>query len=557
MQRDIIVAHLRGEPTARPRAWWDIFTLVEGDAAFTSTARYVWATPWWTWPELKVRFLRPVAAVTHYFDYVLFGERYWLMHLHSVLWYGAACFAITGLALRASRDRLAALLGAAMFAVDDAHATAASWLAGRNALVGLSLLATSFWLYMSECKRVRPGWKLPLSIVCLLLALLAAENVVSGLAFFFAYSILFDERPLRHRMIPPLSVATTTLCWLIAHKALGFGSFGSGAYLDPIADWEAFWRAFPDRIVQLVHFQLGAPWALALSDSWSWLRGVDLVARWVLLPTLLIFVVRNVDRDREIAFWSLCAGLGLVPLAAAWPHDRLLMVVGIAWNMLLAHLIVRSVRGAVSRLNPVAIGQVVLSVFIVLLHLGVAPVSLALSSHPKFPPEIVARSLDSNANWWSKQVVFVNVPTLLAPYGMNWERIKLGLPMAARTAVLGATDQEVEVTRLDASTIELYSPPGFLLESFSSSWRGSRAPFQVGDAIQVLDYTAKIARVTVDGRPLRVRFQFARPLEDQGFFFAYWDGREFAPFRFAPVGQRTIIRAVLDKSPLMPEERVR
>jgi hypothetical protein len=231
--------------------------------------------------------------------------------------------------------------------------------------------------------------------------------------------------------------------------------------------------------------------------------------------------------------------------------------VGAAWTMLLAHLVLRLIRSAPRRFGVVSIGQLALAGLILFLHVGLAPVSLALSANRRFAPEVVSRSLNSIPAWWSKEVIFVNVPTYFVPYAMNWERVQLGLPSATRTAALGATDEEVEVIRVDGNTIELYSPPGFLLESFSCSWRGSRAPFHVGETIQIGDYDVTLMRVTADGRPLRVRFRSARSLDEPGFCFVYSDGRELTPFRFAPIGQRTIIRAVRDTAPLVLEDRAR
>lgn len=36
---------------------------------------------------MRTVFFRPIASLTHAFDWGVLGERPWAMHLHSVLWY--------------------------------------------------------------------------------------------------------------------------------------------------------------------------------------------------------------------------------------------------------------------------------------------------------------------------------------------------------------------------------------------------------------------------------------------------------------------------------------
>jgi hypothetical protein len=55
--------------------------------------------PWWTAPDLRLAFWRPVTALTHGVDYAMWPDAPWLMHLQSLLWYGAAVV-LVGLQVR-------------------------------------------------------------------------------------------------------------------------------------------------------------------------------------------------------------------------------------------------------------------------------------------------------------------------------------------------------------------------------------------------------------------------------------------------------------------------
>jgi hypothetical protein len=554
-QRDFILAHLRGDASVQHRPWYDIYNLVDGNPVHGMVASFSWLTPWWSWPALKVHFFRPVSAATLYFDYAVFGDHYWLTHLHSIVWYGAACCLVTLVLLQISRSRATALLGAVLFAVDDAHATAASWLAGRNALIGVSCFAGALSLYVLAARRQQRRWVIA-AAVCLVVGLLAAENVVSALPFFVAYSLLLDRRPFAQKILDPLIVCSSVAAWFLVHKLLGFGTLGSGAYLDPIADSAALERALPGRYLHLLRIQFGPPWALLPRLPFSWVDGIESFNRWIVLPALAVFVIRRADRDREIVFWAVSGTLGLLPLTTALPHDRLLTHVGPAWFMLLAYLIVATLQSARQASRKLRYGMYAFVAIVLALHVGLSSVALAVGSNPEHPPGQASLTLDTERAWWTREVLVIQAPSLLTMYMLNWERSRLNLQRPQRIAALGVTDQEVEVMRLDANTFELYCPHGYLLEAFATFWRGPSVPFRLNDVVRVQDYSVTILRLTPDGRPLRLRFQFARSLDDPSFFFIYWTGERFAPFRFGPVGQRRVIRAPFDFMPLPAEEQL-
>jgi hypothetical protein len=553
-QRAFIVDHLQGHGDAK-RAWWDVYTFLDGDIGQVVGSMDAWASHWWTWPGLKIRFLRPVAAATLYLDYGLFGDRHWLAHLHSALWYFAACFSITLLLLRLSRNRAAAVLAASLYAVDDAHAAMISWLACRNALIAVTFVALSLVAYVHARQRESLQW-LAWSVAGLALALLSAEAAVSAIPMFVAYAAFLDRgRPAR-RMACLLPSLVLTVVWGVIYKHLGFGTFGSGSYLNPLGDGPAFWQALPDRLLGLLRAHFAAPWPLVGPLPFACLAALDLFARWVVLPSTALFVVRTIDRDAEVAFFSVSAAVGLIPLAATLPTERVLVIVGMPLWMLVALLAVAIVVRTLRSARPVklmAAGALVVS----LVMYGVlAPVSLAVQMQPHVPNGLSSPALDHDAALSQRQLILLNVPSLFAPYDVMAERIRKGLPLPARFAVLGSTANEVEVTRVDARSLELYCPVGFLTDPVASHWRGPTVPMRQGDRVRVQEYEALVVRVTPDGRPLRIRFRFLRTLEDPALRFMSWTPRGLEDFALGPIGQRRIIPASFDHTQQLPEELV-
>ncbi|HET6333933.1 MAG TPA: hypothetical protein VFG30_12015 [Polyangiales bacterium] len=542
-QRDFILAKLHGDVWARNRPWYDVYNLVGGDPKFALLTRFFWVTPWWTWLELKIQFFRPVSAATLYLDYALFGQHYWLAHLHSALWYFAACGLVCLAMLQVSQSRAAAALGSLLFAVDDAHSSSVSWLAGRNAVVGAACFAAALNLYVLGARRQQLRWVVAAAF-SLLIGLLAAENVVSTLPFFVAYTFVLDRRRLQRKLVDAALVSACVAIWFVGHKSLGFGTFGSGAYLDPIRDGSAFWRAMPSRILALIQLQLGPPWAIVPYIPFPSFIGLYELGRWVVLPALALFVIRCFDR--EIAYWSLSATCGLIPLTAGAPHDRLLTHVGMAWCMLLALMILALLRKAPHLSRVPGTGFRLFAAVVLGLHLALAPCALALGVNSQTIPDLDARALDKEPEWWKRDVIVVNVPTMFLVAQLNWQRELRKLQRPSAFGVLGASDQQVEVVRIDQHTIELFAAAGYLQDVFSNFWRGPGVPLRVGELVGVRGFAVTVLQLTPDGRPQRVRVRFDRDLTDPALFFIYWDAQQFKPFRFGQVGERTLIRPVFE-----------
>ena len=78
---------ISGEP-------WKFFDFATSESMAWAMDLGAW--PWWTYPELRAAFWRPLTVATHWVDYRLWPEHPVFMHVHSLLWFAAliACVAV-------------------------------------------------------------------------------------------------------------------------------------------------------------------------------------------------------------------------------------------------------------------------------------------------------------------------------------------------------------------------------------------------------------------------------------------------------------------------------
>src|SRR5215831_4306908 len=82
VQRQFVLAHLHDRNASG--AWWDMFFMPgHGGPAEIVDLRGGGHLPWWVSLHLRGAFLRPLAVVSHYFDYLIWPDSPWLMHLHN------------------------------------------------------------------------------------------------------------------------------------------------------------------------------------------------------------------------------------------------------------------------------------------------------------------------------------------------------------------------------------------------------------------------------------------------------------------------------------------
>ncbi len=515
----------------------DAFASVDGSAATNAMFRDLGFTPWWSPPDLKFAFCRPLSAATHWLDFQLWPEMPILMHLQSLAWLGglvlAAGFAYRRILRRdAPSSAWVAGLAALLFALDNSHALPAAWLANRNALIGgtfglLALIAHDRWR--------RDGWRAGalLAPVLLVLGLLSAEIALSAAAFLLAYALTLEEGPFSRRIASLGPVLLGLSAWVVYYKLGGFGVLGSGLYVDPGSEPLRFLGALRDHLPAL---WIGA-WTPFPADAVNAFpgqsRGFALVAA-ILVVLLGLLFLPLLKRDRTARFFALGMVLALIPSAATTPSNRLLLLVSFGALGLVALL---AGRGVESRWATA--GLVTLLIFHLPLEVLAAPfyamsprqigdpVLAAVESFPT-PPEIV------------RQDVYVLNPP---DYLMNLSYVPAILhyqhrPLPHRVRGLAAGPVALSVERQSARSLTLTAREGFLRGPFGRLFRSETRPFNVGEEVVLPGVSARVVQTTADGAPSNVEFVFDRPLEDSSLRFVIWKGDGYAPFVPPQVGER-------------------
>lgn len=283
--------------------------------------------PWWSHPQLKIRFLRPLSSGLLWIDHRVFSHGTLPMHVHSLAWWMAAVFAARALYRRVFTSRVA-LVATAIFALAPCHALPLAWVANRETLVSLAFGALALAAQSRWRDDRRPRDALVASALFALALLGGGEYALSFGGYVIAMDVTRRERVAR-RVSGWAPFFVPALAYLAVRAALGYGTAGSGFYSDPIRDPAAFLSGAPWRAVAL----LATGWLTLDAEAWH-----DGASRWLLVglvaaAALGLFVpVRRALAAlpapmRAAATWLLVGSmLALVPTLAVVPARRLLGV---------------------------------------------------------------------------------------------------------------------------------------------------------------------------------------------------------------------------------------
>jgi hypothetical protein len=527
----VLALHARQAPVLAglPPARWDLFSFTSGErSANLRLIEQGLLLPWWSDPQLKIAFYRPLSSLTHRIDDALWPNAPTLMYLHSIAWLALTLHLVGRLyrqfEVRAKLAGLAALL----YAFHPARGAVVAWISNRNALLAtafglLALLTHDRWRRHAQARGAL------LSPVCLLLGLLSAELAASTLAYLLAYALFLDRGTLWRRAQTLLPHAAAVAVWMFFYLQSGAGVRGSGTYLSPFNEPVAFVAALPGRICALLGATVGpvsADLALFGRPEHAWLARlasclVLAAAAYALLPAL--------RHDRLARFWLLGMLLAVLPIAASPPGDRLLSFVGIGGAALVARIVAALPK---PELRPdLERPRVVLARAFGIAGLVLAPLLLFLRAAQM---QVLGRAMhqtnavfDGIDNLEQRTVVIVNPPVdLLASY-IQAERAWLGLPRAAHLYWLTSAGSPMVVQRSDVDTLLVERERGFLSTPLERHYRARLDDLGLGASVTLSQMTAKVERSTADGRPLAVSFRFAEPLESSSYLFLVWEGDRY------------------------------
>jgi hypothetical protein len=495
--------------------------------------------PWWSDPHLKGEFLQALTVPTHRLDYALWPNSPELMHLHNLLWLGAAVAAAAVFYQRMLGATWVAGAAALLFALDDARGATAGFIANRNVLIaatfGISaLIAHDRW---------RRGGARPAALLAVLLlacALFAKEEGIGTCAYLAAYGLFVDRAGRWRGCLALVPHGVTVVVWRLLRDSWGYGVRNVGLYIDPLTDPGPYLKAFAWRWPVLLLGQ----WSPLPADLPIVLEGpafavfVGIAVAFV--GVVLLALGPLLRRDPVARFWAAGMALAVVPVCATFPMDRLLTFVGLGASGLLARFWAFVFEeGSDGRL------QRTLAWFFIIVHAILAPLILPFrAANPVGPKWIEHRFLIQTPpapSWEGKTLVVVNAPSCPHAHYMILHWDLAGLPVPRYMRVLAPAVPAVTVRRLDERTLAIRPRKGYLRWVVDQVFRTPRRPLALGEPVRLTGMTVTITELTPDGRPAEATFRFDVPLESPSLVWLGFRNGRFKPFTPPAVGQETAI----------------
>ncbi|MCP3142313.1 hypothetical protein [Pyxidicoccus xibeiensis] len=479
--------------------------------------------PWWTPDELSVRFFRPLTSALLVLDTWLIGDAALPAHLHSLAWFLGVVTVIGWLHRRLLPAPQAAVATVA-YAIAAAHLMPVAWLAARHPLISglLGLLALAAHLRFRE-DRWKPGRILaPLLVVA---ALTGGEPALGAVALIGAYELFGHREGWRRSALHLVPYAVIMAAYLAFYVARGYGAHGSAAYLDPMAEPGAFIVTLAQRVLIL----LGELVVATPSDAVAPFPAMhQRFAAWGALVTVAALLVlralwpRLSERERHTLRWLLPGGVAAaIPGAAGVIGGRVLLTPLLAGSALAAVLLVRSWtsarepgRTALSRWGLRAVAAVLVLGHFVSgpLFRMVAGVGLGLIAEAQWTVARAAPRCEGTL------VVVVASDPAIATYVPAVMLLEGRAPRRYRLLSAAPHDHELErtsptgfdlVVRTDARR------PGF----WEQVYRDTPPPPGTEVRLEGLHVTVK---ESTEAGPMRVHFDFGRPLESPDLCFVTW-----------------------------------
>jgi len=515
----------------------NLFNYIDGNVGATYGLKDFGTVPWFTLPDYKVSFWRPLTSFTHWVDYHYFPNSPWLAHCQSLLWYGVLILAAAQLFKRLLPLPWMAALATFFYAIDDAHAHPVGWLANRNAILAtlfgvLSVVAHDVWRSSAETSKLRRGLAAIMAPLMLGVGLGCGELAVGAVGYVAAHALFMDRGATRSEsralrrwltrglvMLPSLLV---TAVWLYFYRKLGHGTYGTDFHLDPIADAGRFSLQALWRLPALIAAQLFG----IDSEAWWRLEAPTQYALAALISGLIIaflYWIRESLRAPSSRFWLVGMLLSTLPACAALPQDRMLFFTGLGGLAVICiavrHYIERP-AGRPSMAKTLLIGA------LLLMHLVVAPMTFPQRSliMYRFGHELdrVGQDLMWKHPDDKEHLVLIGGPSYFYVASSLGLRATRGQRVPHHIRMLHAGRGPVKLTHSATQQLILEAPHGFYSDPFDGTYRGHQYPMQVGEGLQLTGMLIIVRGVDQQGVPTKIEVNLQRPVQRGNYHFMTW-----------------------------------
>ncbi len=521
-----------------PGSLFGLFSFLDGNPQRVLDLADLGLVPWWTLPEIKYAFWRPLTELTHWVDYQFWPRWPVLMHLHSGVYYLLLLLISFRLYRRFQPGHKAWLWASWFLALSYVNGVPVAWLANRNAVLAtlFLVLALGFHHQWRSNAQLKSFW---LALLCFILGLFSGELAVSTGAYLLAYALFLDEGRIRQRFNSLVPYMLVGLSWLVVRNQLGYGASGSDHYLDPLNQPLLFIQSMAVRFFDLFS---GLFWIVPPELATS-LPPQRTLIYLVLAAGLLALIWPLLQKDKYARFWLAAACLSLVPIAATLPHSRLLLAANIGVCALLGLLVTIKhhplvVLGGLRRqafriFIPVVL---FLHLFISGLLLPVEAFSMKWIGDQLVNKGALSESLEL-APLEEGTLVLINPPLSSAAGYVNGVRSYYGRPLPKQTWLLASGLEPLVLTVTSPVTIEISSERGLFQSEQEGVLRSSLVPFSIGDVVNLKGLAITVLAVN-NGIPTKAEYRFKHSIYDYGgYYFYHWVGTQVKPCELPPINQ--------------------
>ena len=106
---------------------------------------------------------------------------------------------------------------------------------------------------------------------------------------------------------------------------------------------------------------------------------------------------------------------------------------------------------------------------------------------------------------------------------------------------LSVGSSPIEITRIDARTLDLRLEYGLFSTPISRYFRSGERSFAVGERFQVADLEIEIRALKQPGNPQILRYRFAQPLENPSLRWLRFEDRTYVPWSPPRVGESVVL----------------
>jgi len=544
---------------------WDLYSLFDADPAMRQFQLHKGMVPWWTANDLYGTVFRPLPSVMLWLDHTLFPRASVTHHFHTLAWFALALYA-AGRLLRRLFDRPIAWTAVTIYALDHGFSMPLGWQANRATIITAALGFLALWVHIRWREDdLRHGALWTAALMTLTFACGEYALVIAG--YVLSYEVV---KGVRHRgaldwarcLMPTLAPGGL---YLLLHNALGYGAVGSELYANPLQSPTGYlrwaWLRLPRLWSELVSSAPSSTWDFALRYEWDLYQGyaygdftrathVHVVVSWAIIAgagvvAFLVWRALTGSERRTVRWLVLAAVLGVVPVAVAPAHSRLLVLSHLGGACFVAALLVACVRVAAGRTKSGVVRRVISACVAVALFVVHGPQDIRIgwlaARQLQGIHDVVRKSvLDADEHGLAlggRHVVLMS--TVVQDLMMHGSLMAdyYGEPVPRSWHILSSTNAPLIVRRPGPRTLDVshMKDETWLATEADRIFCPRPRTIEAGATVDVGVFEVEVLD-SRDGRPTRVRFTFAQDLDDDRYAFVRQAGFDLVRYIPPPVG---------------------